>query len=358
MSDVFDDFLNAMSGLSKKSESKKSELNFKVFKGTDLSLASHVPFGVPSRIPQLDLSLGRPGYPAGRIVELYGYEASGKTTSALAAIAAAQRKGGFCLWIDAEFAWSPEWAITNGVDPDRVMVAEADTIESILNIQSKALDAHEKINDSNTPFVMVVDSITAVPSEESIDKGFGEVQKIGTDARAIRNGMRKLTKEIAEHNALALYINHSTAKTNAMAFGKQSQSAGGHALKFYSSLRIEFTAGGNIYGEGTGMDRVREGMKVFIQVEKNKVMKTGRPKIECHLLNNGFNLYENLFDALLDIQEIERINTQTYLFKETQTQMRRSEWKSFVDNHSEGIDKLYEWFLKKAIEKEYIKAYR
>lgn len=357
MSDAFDDFLNEMAGLAKKAEGKKSGLDFSVFKGTDLQLASHVPYGVPTRIPQLDLSLGRPGYPAGRIVELYGFEMSGKTTGALAAMASAQRKGGFCLWIDAEFAWSPEWAMANGVDPDRVVVAEADTIEAILNIQDKALLAHNKIDGDELPFIMVVDSITAVPSEESIVKNFGEVQKIGTDARAIRNGMRKLTKSVAENNAVAIYINHLTAKTAAVSFAKQSQSAGGHALKFYSSLRIQFTRTGNIFA-GEGADKTRRGMKVKIEVEKNKVMKTGRPQVECQLLGSGFDLYEDLFDALIYIGEMEKVNQRTYAFIETQTQLSRSEWKDFVDKNTEGIDSLYYWFLKKATEKGFIKAYQ
>lgn len=347
MSEVFEDFLNEMADLAGKSASKKSQLDFSVFSGTDIRLASHIPYGIPSRIPQLDLSLMRPGYPAGRIVEMYGFSGVGKTTAALSAMASAQERGGYCLWVDAEFAWSPEWASTNGVDPSRVLVAEADSVEAIFNVQEKALKARSKVDDMNIPFVMVVDSVTAVPSEESLDKEYGEVQKIGTDARAIRNGMRKLTKEIADNKALALYINHLTSKTSAMAFAKQSQSAGGHALKFYSSMRIQFSRISDIR-EGEGENRVRKGMKVAIEVEKNKVMAVEIPKVECQLLKNGFDLYENLFDALVKIGMIEKVNNRSYLFKETETQMSRSEWKAFVDNNTEGIIPMYKYFLEEA----------
>ena len=356
MSDAFDDFLNEMAG-SASAKKKKDELDFSIFRGTDIQLASHVPFGIPTRIPQLDLSLGRPGYPAGRIVELYGFEMSGKTTGALAAIASAQRRGGFCLWIDAEFAFDKDWAAANGCDPERIMVAEADSIEAILNVQDKALKAHKVVDEQNLPFIMVVDSITAVPSEESLVKDFGEVQRIGTDARAIRNGMRKLTKDIAEHNALAIYINHSTAKTIASPFAKQSQSAGGHALKFYSSLRIEFARTGTVY-DGDGPNRTRKGMKVKCLVEKNKVQKTGRPAVECQLLENGFDIYENLFDAMIDIGELEKVNQQTFAFLPTQTQLKRREWKVFIDEHCSGIEDAYKWFLKKSTEKGFIKSYK
>lgn len=353
MGDAFEDFLNEMSGVA--SKGKKSDLDFNVFSGTDIRLASHVPFGIHTRIPQLDLSLGKPGYPAGRIVELYGFEMSGKTTGALAAIAAAQRRGGYCLWIDSEFAWDANWAITNGVDPDKVLVAEADSIEGVLNIQDKALQAKSITNDE-VPFIMVVDSITAVPSMESLDKNFGEVQRIGTDAKAIRNGMRKLTKDIAEKNALAIYINHSTAKIASMPFAKNSQSAGGHALKFYSSLRIEFARKSTIH-DGKGDTRTREGMEVVMTVEKNKVSSTKKPKVTSKLLNTGFDLHSNLFDAMIDIGEIEKVNDRTYYIKFTEAQISKAEWKTFVDDRTEGIEEMYTWFLRKAVEKGFIDLY-
>jgi recombination protein RecA len=353
MSDAFDDFMNEMSGAGK--GKKKTDLEFSIARGTDLCLASHVPHGIPSRIPQLDLSLGRPGYPAGRSVELYGVEMSGKSTVALAAIAAAQRKGGTTLWIDAEYAWDPAWAAANGCDPERVMVAEADTVEGLLNVQAKALEAKAKMDDQALPFVMVVDSITAVPSLESIAKEFGEVQRIGTDAKAIRNGMRKLTKDIAENNALAIYINHNTSKIASAPFAKQSQSSGGHALKFYSSLRIEVARVGTLY-EGTGDDKVRKGIEISFLVEKNKVANTGKAKVKCKLLNNGFDIYENLWDAMVDIGELEKVNQRSYHFVPTKTTLERGEWQAFIDDQS-GIEETYNWFLRRATEKGFIRPY-
>jgi len=357
LSDSFDDFLNEMSGLSAKADKKKKELEFSVFTGTDLRLSSHIPFGIPTRIPQLDLELGRPGYPAGRSIELYGFEASGKTCAALAAIASAQRKGGYCLWIDTEFTWDPYWAALNGVDPDRIMVGEARTIEAALNIQDKAIQTYEKVKNEELPFVMVVDSITAVPSEEAAAKNLGEVQKIGTDARAIRNGLRKLTCDIAENNVLALYINHSTSKISAMQFAKQSQSAGGHALKFWSSMRIEFARTGDVT-VGEGENKKRRGMKVNLSIEKNKVAHTDSPKVGVQLLENGYDLYENLFDAMIRIGEIQKLNNQSYYFEDAKVQLSRKEWKPFVEENGDGIDSAYEWFIKKAVEKKLIRPYK
>jgi len=356
MSDSFDNFLNEMVGVADKSAKKKDELDFSVMSGTDLRLASHIPFGVPTRIPMLDLELGRPGYPAGRSIELYGFEASGKSCAALAAMASCQRKGGYCIWIDTEFTWDPYWAGLNGVDPDKVMVGEARTIEAALNIQAKAIDAHKKVNDKNLPLVIVMDSVTAVPSVESANKNLGEVQKIGTDARAIRTGMRKLTCDIAENNVLALYINHLTAKMATSAFAAQSQSAGGHALKFWSSMRIKFTNMGNVM-VGKDEEKRRRGMKVGLVIEKNKVAQTGNPKCETQLLEHGFDLYENLFDAMITIGDMQKVNQQTYYFEPTKTQLSRKEWKVLIDDN-DGIDAAYAWFIKRAIEKKFIRAYK
>jgi recombination protein RecA len=354
MSDKFDNFLNELAGAADKK--KKGELGFKVYSGTDLRLASHVPWGIPTRIPQLDLELGRPGYPGGRTVELYGFEHSGKSCAALAAMAACQRKGGTCVWIDTEFAWDPDWARMNGVDPAQVAVPEVHTVEAIFNVQDKVIKAHTKTGDG-TPLITVVDSVTAVPSGESEKKEYGEVQKIGTDARAIRNGMRKIAIDIAENNILAIYINHLTAKTNAVSFGAQSQSAGGHALKYWSSVRIKFSNMGNVM-VGEDDNKRRRGMKVGLTVEKNKVAATGNPKVEAQLLENGFDLHENLFEGFVKIGEMERVNAQTWFFKPGDLQLSKKEWKVYVDDRSDGIDEVYDWFIKKAIEEGYIRSYQ
>ena len=355
MSDQFTDFLTELS-----SGKKGKNVNFKVYPGTSLELDSHISYGIPTRIPALDLSLGRPGWPAGRVVELFGLPHAGKSSGALAAIASVQRMNGLCLLIDTERTYDPTWARLQGVDPSQLAVAHADTIDEIFTIQEKAIDAKLKTDKANLPFITVADSVTGVPSNESAEKEYGEVQRLGTDARSIRSGIRKLNAKIASSKSLAIYVNHSISNTNAMSFAKQSMSAGGHAIKYYSSCRIEFVRAGTLTSERNG-EKYRDGIKVKLNIEKNKVCVTGKPTVECELLNTGFDIATNLFDALITIGEIKQINQKNYSFtipnKEETVQLTKGDWPKFIADYATDVNKVYEWFLIKAQQKGFLKPY-
>jgi recombination protein RecA len=310
-----------------------------VLAGTDIRLVSHVPYGIPTGIPQLDLSLGRPGYPVGRIIELYGFEMSGKTTAALAACAEAQKLGVTVIWIDTEKAWDSDWARKCGVNSDEIGIGEAMTLEDIWRIHEEAIASIE-----DETLLIVTDSATAVISEASLKKDIGEEQRLGQDSRVMRHAMRKLNAHIAEKNVTCLFINHAIARM--ASFGKQSQAAGGHALKFYSSVRLEFQRTADIY-DTTGDDKKRRGMKVNITVEKNKVMQTGKKTVAVELIEDGFNLEAGLFEALKDIGVIEKVNQKAWFFKPTETQLTKSEWPEFVEKQG-GADKVYTYFLRAA----------
>lgn len=352
MGDSFEDFLSELG-----SSKKEKELEFEIFKGTDLGLGSHVPFGIPTRVPSLDLAIGRPGWPAGRVIEILGWEHSGKTTLALAAAASVQRKDGFIFWIDTERTFDPEWARKSGCDPERIIIGETDSIEGVFHIQLKALETREKIKDFSTPMMMITDSITAVPSLETLKRTFDQANRIGTDARAIRDGMRKITSKVSDTKAIAMYINHNIAKTATTPFAKQSTSAGGHALKFYSSLRIECARMTTLKDD----NKNKEGMKIKMKMEKNKINSTGNLEAEADLLANGFDLTNNLFDALIQIGEIQRVSTQKYTFSipnsEETIQFGKKEWPEIISRYSNGIDSVYTWFISKAIEKRFIVGY-
>lgn len=355
MSNPFEDFVSELA------DSKTSkDLQFEIFKGTDLGLGSHVPYGIPTGVPSLDLAIGRPGWPAGRIIEVFGFEAAGKSSLALAAVASAQRMGGFALWIDTESTFDPSWARKNGCNPDEMLIGQVDSIEAAFNLQMKALEAREKSQDFSKPFVMVIDSITAVPSLETLERTFDQSNRIGTDARAIRDSMKRLTGKVADTKALALYINHSIAKTAATAFAKQSQSAGGHALKFFSSIRTELVACGFVKEEIDG-SKYKSGLKVKIKMEKNKVCSTGKLEVDTELLSSGFDLSFGLFEALLEIGEIEKVNQKTYKFKvpnsEEVVQFAKAEWPTIIENYSSGPESVYNWFIAKATQKGLLTKY-
>jgi len=329
------------------SAGKKPTADFTMYSATDLTVGSYIPYGVPCGIPQLDLALGRPGWPAGRMGEISGFEHTGKTSLVLAAAGAMQRAGGHVVWVDAERAFSPEWAAVNGADPNAIDLAEADTIEGIFACIEKTLESYAKLDEGRPPLLIGVDSVTSVPSTEMFEKAFGEVQRIGTDARAIRVGMRKINSKIAASKAVVLFINHSVA--NPASPFNPSVSAGGHALKFNAALRIQLARHKNVQEEQDDV-KVYRGMEVGITVEKNRIGKTSTRKFSCFLLENGFDLHENLFDAFQRIDVLEKVNNRTYLFKPTGTKLSRGEWKTFLDEQSKGVHESYRWFLQRAAE--------
>lgn len=323
--------------------------------GIDLSLKSNIPFGIPTFIPQLDLSLGRPGYPAGRIVELYGKPATGKSTAAYHAIASAQRSGGkgACMFVDTEYTFAPARAAECGVDPEDLAVVTASNIEDVFSHLDSFLDWLIK-NEWKNPSIFVVDSITAVQSKSETEKDFSDKATIGVDARTIRNGLRYLNSKIADTKTLGVFVNHAIARIATFG-GRDSESAGGNALKFFSSVRINFNFVNNIF-EGDKDERTRRGQVVSIGTEKSKVSAINKPTFKVELTEKGFDLYEGLFEGCLELGLIERVNKQTYLFKPQEVQFTSSKWKEIVDG-LDGPWKFYQWFLNEAVKLNQIESY-
>lgn len=332
-------------------KSAKEDKDSSIHKAGDISLNGSVPYGIPSGIPRLDLSIGRPGLPAGRVIEYFGFEGSGKTTAALHAIAQAQRMGGGGLYIDAEYAWDDERAEQIGVDIDtNFLIGEVNTVEGIFRQLDSTIQG--KINAGyNKPFVAVVDSITGVTTEHEDKKEYGQEARVGQDARVIRGGMKKLMKDVAKSKICLIFINHAINKIGAMAFAKQSQSAGGHAIKFYSTLRCEFAATGQIKDD---KDRdLRLGQKVNINIEKLKKSRLEHPKIkDVHLLNdNGFDLTTELLEGAVQCGfVVHPKSSQSYTLQHPQVvEFSKKDWKQVVLELG-GPQKAYEMMLSWATE--------
>jgi protein RecA len=322
--------------------------------GTDLELSFHIPFGIPTRVPALDLAMMRPGFPAGRVVEVYGSEGSGKTTIGLHTIAEAQRQGFLVLFQDTEKCFDPARARQCGVDPQAVVVNDANSIESIFRGLDDAMEAAKGLNK---PLVCVIDSITGVPSELMFDHKFGEEPRVGADARAIKLGLRKLMMKIADNNTLAIFINHAVAKIGGPAFGDKSDSGGGKALKYFSAVRLAVSKV-NAVTEGTKESRVHRGINVAFQIKKSKIGHNRFPKFTAELLENGFDLYSGLFSGFESIGGIERVNqtSRTYFCKMTEGQITRADWKNVVHDLG-GPEETYDLFLQKAEEKGFLIPY-
>jgi recombination protein RecA len=333
---AFDDILKAV----KKAADK--DPHTRVYEAGDITMGSHIPFGVPSGIPRLDLRLGKPGLPAGKVIEYFGFERSGKTTAALHAVAQVQRMGGGGIFIDTEHSFNRDRALEIGVDPDNnFSVLECDTIEAIFRtldtfIQSKLS------GEDDTPLLIMVDSVTAVTSETEMKKKYGEVQRVGEDARVLRYNTRKIMKDIAASNVIVIFINHAVSTISANKYAKQSTSAGGHALKFFAALRCEFKNSGNLT---TADKSERRGQKINIAIEKSKIGDVPKPLINDVVLfgTNGFDLATELLEAGKESGWLKGPNQQTYTLRLPDTEpvdFKAKDWPWIIEQHG-NAHKMY-----------------
>lgn len=178
----------------------------------------------------IDLALGIGGLPRGRIIEIFGPEASGKTTVALSVVAQAQKKGGVAAFIDAEHALDPTWARTIGVNLEDLLISQPDTGE-------QALEIAETLIRSGGVDVLVIDSVAALVPRAEIEGEMGD-SMIGVQARLMSQALRKLTGVISKSNTIAIFTNQLRQKIGVM-FGNPETTPGGLALKFYASVRID-----------------------------------------------------------------------------------------------------------------------
>jgi len=205
----------------------------------------------------LDIALGIGGLPRGRVVEIFGPEASGKTTLTLQVIAEVQRAGGTAAFVDAEHALDPSYAEKLGVNINDLLVSQPDTGE-------QALEITDMLVRSNAVDIVVVDSVAALTPKAEIEGEMGEMQ-VGLQARLMSQALRKLTGNIKRSNTIVVFINQIRMKIGVM-FGNPETTTGGNALKFYASVRLDIRRIGAIKNgeEVTGnMTRVK--------VVKNKV---------------------------------------------------------------------------------------
>ncbi|KKU46287.1 MAG: Protein RecA [Microgenomates group bacterium GW2011_GWA2_46_7] len=212
---------------------------------------------IPTSAMALDLALGIGGFPCGRITEIYGPEASGKTTVCLHVIAEAQKKGGTAAFIDAEHALDPARAKEIGVNLDELLISQPDTGE-------QALEIAETLIRSGAVDVIVVDSVAALVPKAEIEGEMGDAV-MGMQARLMSQALRKLTGAISKSNTVMVFTNQLRMKIGVM-FGNPETTAGGQALKFYSSVRIDMRKIGNIT-EG----EVIVGSRHRAKIVKNKV---------------------------------------------------------------------------------------
>jgi recombination protein RecA len=231
----------------------------------------------------LDIALGVGGVPKGRIVEIYGPEASGKTTLAQHIVSEVQKKGGTAAFVDAEHALDPDYARKIGVDVDELLISQPDTGE-------QALEIVETLVRSGGIDVIVVDSVAALVPKAEIEGEMGD-RHMGLQARLMSQALRKLAGIVGKSNTMVVFINQIRMKIGVF-FGNPETTTGGNALKFYSSVRIEVRRSAQIkQGEKI------IGNQVKAKVVKNKVAAPFKSTVFEIMYNEGISTAGDLLDT-------------------------------------------------------------
>jgi len=280
---------------------------------------------VSTGILPLDIALGIGGLPRGRITEIYGPEAGGKTTVTLHMIAEVQRQGGTAAFIDAEHALDPMYAKKIGVDVDNLLLAQPDTGE-------QALDIAETLIRSAAVDIVVIDSVAALVPKSEIDGEMGDAN-VGLHARMMSKAMRKLTAIIGKTDTIAVFINQIREKVGIL-YGNPETTTGGRALKFYSTIRLEVRKGEPIK-QGTEII----GNRVKIKVAKNKVAPPFRTAEFDLIYGEGYSHFGSILDMAVYFDIITRSGAH-FSYNGEKLGQGKDNAKKYLREHPEVTDEI------------------
>jgi len=265
----------------------------------------------------LDIALGIGGVPRGRVIEIYGPEASGKTTLAQHIVAEVQKQGGIAAFIDAEHALDPEYAKKIGVRTKDLFIAQPDTGE-------QALEITETLVRSNAIDVVVIDSVAALVPKAELEGEMGD-SHMGLQARLMSQALRKLAGIISKSKTTVVFINQIRMKIGVF-FGNPETTTGGNALKFYASVRIEVRRAAQI----------KQGEKIVGNRTKAKIVKNkvAPPFKTCEfdiMYNEGISVAGDLLDLGVQYQAIAKSGN-SYAYEETKLGVGRENAKKFLQD--------------------------
>jgi recombination protein RecA len=266
----------------------------------------------------LDIALGVGGLPRGRVVEIYGPEASGKTTLALQVVSEIQKTGGTAAFIDAEHALDVAYAKRIGVNTDDLLISQPDTGE-------QALEITEILVRSAAVDIIVVDSVAALVPKAEIEGEMGDAH-MGLQARLMSQALRKLTATISKSMTTVIFINQIRQKIGVM-FGNPETTTGGNALKFYASVRLDIR---RIAAIKDGQDVV--GSRTRVKIVKNKVAPPFKEVEFDIIFGLGISKEGDLVDLGVDAGIIEKLGA-WYSYGETRIGQGRENAKDFLKKH-------------------------
>jgi len=275
---------------------------------------------IPSGSLALDFALGVGGIPKGRITEIFGPEASGKTTLAQHILAEAQKRGGMAAYIDVEHALDPSYAASCGVNIDELLISQPDTGE-------QALEITEALVRSGAVDVIVIDSVAALVPRAEIEGEMGDTH-VGLQARLMSQALRKLAAAIGRSKTAVIFINQLREKVG-IVFGNPEVTPGGRALKFYSSVRIDLRRAETIK-QG---DKII-GSKVRAKVVKNKVAPPFRSAQFDIMFDHGISKEGNLIDLGVGL-ELVRKSGAFFSYGDIRLGQGRENAKQYLREHPE-----------------------
>jgi recombination protein RecA len=306
-----------------------SQIEKQFGKGSILRLGSReaiVPVAtIPTGSISLDAALGIGGFPRGRISEIFGPEASGKTTIALHVVASAQKAGGMAAFIDVEHALDPIYARQLGVDTDNLLVSQPDYAEQALEITSALIS-------SGSIDVLVIDSVAALVPKAELDGEMGEAY-VGVQARLMSQALRKLTGIVSKSNTCLIFINQIREKIGVM-FGNPETTTGGRALKFYASVRADIRRVAAIKEGETVV-----GSRTKVKIVKNKLAAPFREAEFDILYGQGISREGDLIDLGVAQNLIEKSGS-WYSYKGERIGQGRENARQFLRDNPEVADRL------------------